>query len=198
MSNAKGKLPRQDEAIAILVLEQVLGVRIEYADAGAGSSSVDGIWRYEDGRRGAVEVTSAECADEMARRFRAQKSGGRECLSGGHDLLDLSGQISTILQEEWVSPNLEKLASASAHENHLYLWGRSQRDDFLFVAVADLLPSTAVELPGCLTDLWLDAGVFRDEGTNRKVRIAHFNARHGWRQFFASYDEASLPQRAGA
>ncbi|GAA1504660.1 hypothetical protein GCM10009740_39750 [Terrabacter terrae] len=83
--------------------------------------------------------------------------------------------------------------ATGVHETHLYLWGRGKRDDFLFSTVAELLPSSPLDLPEGLTDLWLDAWVFRDEGSMRNVTVVHYNQLNGWSTNHASYDEAALP-----
>lgn len=60
MSNAAGAKASREEEIAFLIMENVLGVNIHIADAGAGNMKPDGAWIVEGakGRRGIVESTS--------------------------------------------------------------------------------------------------------------------------------------------
>lgn len=77
MSNAAGAKATREEEIAFLAMEQVLGVDIKLADAGAGDKMPDGSWVYPDGqeRHGIVEVTSPPAASLMVRWARAKKDG---------------------------------------------------------------------------------------------------------------------------
>jgi hypothetical protein len=195
MSNPRGKPPTDTEAIAFAVVGQVLGVDVDHADADGTPSSVDGRWTYPDGRRAALEVTAPEASKEIGERVRAERRGEQVFLNGTVELGNLSEQISSILAEPWAAPNIAKLRATGADETHLYLWGLGLRDDFLFATMSDLLPSVAPLLPDGLTDLWLDAWVFRDEGPIRNVTVVHYNDALGWSTRHASYDESALPAR---
>lgn len=77
MSNVAGATANREEEIAFLALEQVLGVDLKLADAGAGDKKPDGSWVYADGqeRRGIVEVTSPPATSLMGEWARAKKAG---------------------------------------------------------------------------------------------------------------------------
>jgi hypothetical protein len=68
MSNVAGTGASREEEIAFLVMEQVLGVDIRLADAGAGNNMPDGSWTYsgDQKRRGIVEITSPPDTQLMA------------------------------------------------------------------------------------------------------------------------------------
>lgn len=175
----------------------MLGVDVEHADADGTPRSVDGRWTYSDGRRAALEVTAPEASKEIGERIRAEQSGERVFLNGTVQLGNLSSQISSILAEPWAAANVAKLRAAGTDETHLYLWGLGKRDDFLFATIADLLPSMPLHLPDGLTDLWLDAWVFRAEGPMRNVTVVHYSDARGWSTQHARYDESALPARRG-
>lgn len=192
MGNPLGKPPRSDEAIAFAVVGQVLGISVDHADAGGGDGMVDGFWTYPDGRRAVLEVTAGEASQEIGAEVRAWRSGETIQRSGSISLNNLVEQLSQRLTEPWMKPNLEKLRAVNAAEAHLYLWGRGKDDDFLYSTIANALPSTQLPLPAGLTDLWLDAYVFRGAGTLRNVTVVHYSITQGWSSHQAVYDEAIL------
>ncbi|MBB5750104.1 hypothetical protein [Micrococcus sp. TA1] len=193
MGNPRGKPPRSDEAIAFAVVGQVLGITVEHADAGGGDGMVDGLWTYPDDRRAALEVTAGEASKEIGAERRAWRGGKPTDRNGSLSLDDLTGQLSKRLAEPWMEPNLAKLRAVRADETHLYLWGLGREDDFLYSTLAEALPSTEMQLPPGLTDLWLDAYVFRGEDTLRNVTVVRYNLAQGWSLHHAVYDEALLP-----
>jgi hypothetical protein len=193
MSNPRGKPPRNDEAIAFAVVGQVLGISVEHADAGSGDGMVDGLWTYPDGRRAALEVTAGEASQEIGAEVRARRRGETTHRSDSINLDKLVEQLSQRLAEPWMEPNLKKLRAMNAAETHIYLWGRGKDDDFLYSTLADALPSTPMTLPAGLTDIWLDAYVFRCESTLRNVTVVRYNIAQGWSIHQAVYDEAVLP-----
>src|SRR6476660_9237250 len=118
MSNVAGVKASREEEIAFLALEQVLGVDIKLADAGAGDKKPDGSWVYADGQecRGIVEVTSPPATSLMGEWARAKKAG-RPQVEGGSiplRLNELAQVCSEILAEDWARENFDKLLDKSA------------------------------------------------------------------------------------
>lgn len=84
MSNAAGAKASREEEIAFLIMENVLGVDIQLADAGSGDRKPDGAWIYPDqnGRRGIVEVTSPPDKKILKEWAQAKRDGEPQSESG--------------------------------------------------------------------------------------------------------------------
>ena len=97
MSNAASAQATREEELAFLVMEEILGVDIRLADAGAGNKMPDGTWVYPDGqgRRGIVEITSPPAAVLMKEWAAAKREGRPQSESGSIRLLIPEGGVST-------------------------------------------------------------------------------------------------------
>lgn len=132
MSNAAGAKTSREEEIAFLAMEQVLGVDIKLADAGAGNKMPDGTWRSPDDHQslGIVEVTSPPATSLMAswalakREGKPQEEGGSIPLRLG----ELAEICTEMLAEAWAQENLDKLLAQPADERHLFLFARGHKE----------------------------------------------------------------------
>lgn len=204
VSNAAGATARREEEIAFLVMEDVLGVDIQLADAGAGNKKPDGVWTYAggEGRRGIVEVTSPPDASLMAAWARAKRAGQAQTESGStplrwHELADVCTEL---LAEDWARENIDKLAAEAADERHLFLFTRSHRVGHYFYRLSDSYGDDAGEsiddlfLPGGITDVWFRGRATRERPLGvAELRVARFSAGIGWCRYVVKIDEKRLP-----
>ncbi|MET8836979.1 hypothetical protein ABZV78_24115 [Micromonospora sp. NPDC004540] len=207
MSNVAGAKASREEKIAFLALEQVLGVDIKLADAGAGDKKPDGSWVYADGqeRRGIVEVTSPPATRLMGEWARAKKAGQPQTEAGSIPLRwnELAQVCAEMLAEDWARENLNKLLAQSADERHLFLFARGHGegahyfyrlsdsyDDGISEQVDDLI------LPHGISDVWFRgrARWNHDQPLGAKeIWLARFQAESGWRRYVVSIEERHLP-----
>jgi hypothetical protein len=172
MSNAAGAQASREEEIALLAMEEVLGVEIQLADAGAGNKMPDGTWVYPDGegRRGIVEITSPPAASLMS-EWAAAKREGRPQTEGGSvsaRLGELAQVCTDILAEDWAQENLDELLAQPADERHLFLFARGHDVGGYFDRLSDSYedaPAEHVEdlvLPVGISDVWFRGRASRD------------------------------------
>lgn len=104
-------------------MEQVLGVDIKLADAGAGNKKPDGSWVYPESmdRRGIVEVTSPPATSLLAEWARAKRAGQSQTEGGCIPLRlnELAEVCIEMLAQGWASENYAKLLAQPADERHL-------------------------------------------------------------------------------
>lgn len=202
MSNAAGSKTSREEEIAFLILEQVLGVSICLADAGAGNKKPDGVWTCPDGeRRGIVEVTSPPDAPLMKGWAQAKRDGlpQWECGSISARIGELHEVCAELLAADWALGNIAKLRAEPADERHLFLFGRSHRVQSDFYRLSDTYQDGSSEtvedliLPEGITDLWCRGRARREEPWATKVWVARFQAGVGWNRYVADIDERHLP-----
>lgn len=204
VSNAAGATARREEEIAFLAMEQVLGVDIRLADAGAGNKKPDGTWVYPDGqgRRGIVEVTSPPDKELMADWARAKKAGELQSESGLIPVRwnQLAQVCTELLAQDWALENVAKLVAEAADERHLYLFARSYRVGDYFYRLSDSYDDDAAEqiddlvLPEGITDVWFGGRARRDEAMGAaELRVARFQAGTGWCRHVVSVEETGLP-----
>ncbi len=76
-SNRVGAQASREEEIALLAMEEVLGIEIQLADAGAGNKVPDGAWVHPggEGRQGIVEITSPPATSLMSEWAAAKRDG---------------------------------------------------------------------------------------------------------------------------
>lgn len=211
MSNMCGATPSREEEIAFLALEQVLGVDIKLADAGAGDKMPDGIWVYSgsQARRGIVEVTSPPATSLMSEWARARREGRPQAESGSIPLRwnELAQVCSEMLAEDWAKENFDKLLAQPADERHLFLFARSYKDGHYFYRLSEPCDDGTVEhiddiiLPSGISDVWFSGRAWRDTdhplGT-MELRLARFQAESGWHSYVVRIEEWQLPSPKNA
>lgn len=206
MSNAVGAKARREEAIAFLAMEQVLGIDISLADAGAGDKMPDGSWIYPDsrGRKGIVEVTSPPSKSLLAEWARAKREGQPQTESGSIPtrLNQLAQVCAETLATQWACQNFEKLLSQSADERHLFLFARQHRDGSYFYRLSDSYEGGTGEdvddlvLPNGISDVWFRGRASRDVSDPlgvTQLRLARFQATSGWHRYTVRIEERQLP-----
>ncbi|WP_344514074.1 hypothetical protein [Dactylosporangium maewongense] len=210
MSNAAGAKATREEEIAFRAMEQVLGIDIKLADAGAGNNMPDGAWVYPDGqeRRGIVEVTSPPAAHLMRRWARARKAGLPLTESGSIPLRlnELAQVCDEILAADWARDNIDKLLAQPADERHLFLFGRRHAEEHYFFRLSDLdddgkpEPVDDLVLPQGISDVWFRgrARLDRDQppdqlGDTIELRLARFHAESGWHRHVVQIEDRHLP-----
>lgn len=202
MSNAAGSKSSREEEIAFLLLEEILGVNICLADAGAGNKKPDGAWTYPDGhRRGIVEVTSPPDATLMKRWAQAKRDGLPQWESGSipSRIGELHDVCTELLATDWALGNIAKLRAEPADERHLFLFGRSHRFQSHFYRLSDTYEDGSSEpvedliLPEGITDLWCRGRARREEPWATQVWVARFQTGVGWKRYVANIDERHLP-----
>jgi hypothetical protein len=198
MSNATGAKASREEEIAFLIMENVLGVDIHLADAGAGNRKPDGAWTSAGAkeRRGIVEVTSPP-DKELLKEWAQAKRDGEPQSEGGSippRLNELDQVCKEFLAEDWARENIAKLQAEPADERHLFLFGRSHRVQYYFYRLSDEdEPVGDLVLPEGLSSVW-----FRGRAVSRpewgiRVWVARFEAGSGWHRHAVDIDERHLP-----
>ncbi|MEC3854280.1 hypothetical protein [Paenarthrobacter ureafaciens] len=203
MSNSSGAKASREEEIAFLIMENVLGVDIHLADAGAGNKKPDGAWAGvgAKGRRGIVEITSPPDKELLKKWAKAKRDGKPQSESGSISLrLNELDQVCTeLLDEDWARENIAKLRAEPADERHLFLFGRSHRVESYFYRLSDESDEGLAEPVG---DLVLSEGLssvwFRGKAVRRpdwgiRVWVARFQAGSGWHRHAIDIDERCLP-----
>ncbi|WP_430788092.1 hypothetical protein [Actinoplanes sp. G11-F43] len=207
MSNLASAKASREEEIAFLALEQVLGVDIMLADAGAGDKKPDGTWVYPGGRQrtGVVEITSPPAERLMGTWARAKKAGQPQVESGSIPLRwnQLAEVCAEMLAEDWARENIDKLLSQSADERHLFLFARSHKDGgHHFYRLSDSYDDGATEhvedlvLPAGISDVWFRGRAQRDPEYplgQATLRLARFQAGSGWQRYVVTIQELHLP-----
>jgi hypothetical protein len=204
MSNLAGAKARREEEIAFLVMEQVLGVDIRLADAGAGNKKPDGSWVCpgDQERRGIVEVTSPPDTRLMSAWARAKRAGGSQSESGAIPLRwnELAQVCAELLAEEWARENVAKLLAEPADERHLFLFARSHRVGAYFYRLSDSYgegtaePVDDIVLPQGITDVWFRGRARRDGPSDTsELWVSRFQAGSGWHRYVARIAERHLP-----
>ena len=165
MSNAAGAKASREEEIAFLVMEQVLGVDIKLADAGAGDKMPDGSWVYPGAqeRQGIVEITSPPATSLMSEWARAKKEGRSQTEGGSIPVRwnELAQVCTEMLEEGWASENVDDLVLPHGISD-IWFRGRAKRD---------------LGRPLGTTELW----------------VARFQAGSGWHRYVARIEEQHLP-----
>jgi len=207
MSNVAEAKASREEEIAFLALEQVLGVDIKLADAGAGDKKPDGCWVYADGqeRRGIVEVTSPPATSLMGEWARAKKAGQPRTEGGSIPLRlnELAHVCSEMLAEDWARENFDKLLAQSADERHLFLFSRGYREGgHYFYRLSDSYDDGTAEhvddlvLPQGISDVWFRGRASRDSDQPfgaMELWLARFQAGSGWHRYVVRIEERHLP-----
>lgn len=206
MGNAAGTTASREEEIAFLAMEQVLGVEIKLADAGAGNKMPDGSWIYPDGqaRQGIVEITSPPAASLMSTWAHAKRVGQPRTESGSIPLRlnELAQVCSELLSESWARENLDKLLAQSADERHLFLFARTYKQSNYFYRLSDTYDDATSEhvddfvLPPGISDVWF-RGRARPESDQlagtMQLWLARFQAGSGWHRYVVNIEERDLP-----
>jgi hypothetical protein len=206
MSNAAGAQASREEEIALLAMEEVLGVDIWLADAGAGNKMSDGTWVYPDepDRRGIVEITSPP-AKELMKEWAAAKRKGRPQIEEGcldPRLGELAQVCTEMLATEWAKENLDKLLAKPAEERHLFLFARGHDVAHYFYRLTDSYDDRPPEhvgdllLPDGISDVWFRGRARRDPQDRQgstEVWLARFQVGAGWHRYVVSMEEQHLP-----
>ncbi|MFI7025749.1 hypothetical protein ACIBMZ_23840 [Micromonospora sp. NPDC049900] len=207
MSNVAGAKTSREEEIAFLALEQVLGVDIKLADAGAGNRKPDGSWVYPDEqrRRGIVEVTSPPATSLMREWARAKKAGRPQIESGSIALRwnELAQVCAEMLAEGWARDNLDKLRAHPADERHLFLFSRGHSGGaHYFYRLSDSYADGSIEhvddivLPPGISDVWFRGRARRDLGQplgSAELWLARYQTGSGWHRYVVRIEEQQLP-----
>ncbi|WBB91461.1 hypothetical protein [Verrucosispora sp. WMMC514] len=207
MSNVAGANASREEEIAFLAIEQVLGVDIKLADAGAGDKKPDGSWVYPGSqqRTAIVEVTSPPAAELMVKWARAKKEGRPQFESGSIPLRlnELAEVCAEMLAEDWARENIDKLLAQPADERHLFLFARLYKDGgHYFYRLSDSYGDGITEhvddltLPMGISDVWFRGRAQRDlrqPNGRAQLRLARFQAKAGWRRYVVWIEELHLP-----
>ncbi|MCM3780920.1 hypothetical protein [Microbacterium hydrocarbonoxydans] len=206
MSNVVGAQASREEEIAFLAMEEVLGIQIQLADAGAGNKVPDGAWIYPggEGRQGIVEITSPPATSLMSEWATAKRNGTPQSESGSVPTRfgELAEVCTEMLAEDWAQENLDKLLARAADERHLFLFGRGHDILHYFYRLSDSCgdaPSEPVQdlvLPEGISDVWFRGRSTRDaqdrQGSST-VQLARFQSGIGWHRYVASMEERQLP-----
>lgn len=207
MSNAREATASREEEIAFLAMEQVLGVDIRLADAGAGDKKPDGSWHYPDNqdRLGIVEITSPPATSLMSKWARAKRDGQPQTEGGSIPLRlnELAQVCAEMLVEDWAVENIDKLVSQPADERHLFLFARGhQEGGQYFYRLSDSYGDATAEhvddlvLPDGISDVWFRGRSRRDLdkplGTTT-IWLARFQAESGWHRYVVHIEEQNLP-----
>jgi hypothetical protein len=203
MSNAAGAKASREEEIAFLIMEDVLGVDIQLADAGAGNKKPDGIWVSvgTKGHRGIVEITSPPDEKLLRKWAQAKRDGQPQSESGSMPLrLNELDQVCTgLLAEDWARGNIAKLQEEPAAERHLFLFGRSHKIQSYFYRLSDEADSSRAEpagdldLPKGLDSVWFRGRAARGPEWGIRIRVARFQMGSGWHRHTVDIDERHLP-----
>lgn len=206
MSNAAGAQASREEEIALLAMEEVLGVEIQLADAGAGNKMPDGTWVYPDGegRRGIVEITSPPASSLMKEWAAAKREGRPQTESGSVPAMlgELAQVCTEMLAQDWAHENFDKLLAQPADERHLFLFARGHDVGGYFYRLSDTYedaPAEHVEdlgLPAGISDVWFRGRASRDRQDRQgssSLWLARFQAGVGWHRYVVSMEEQQLP-----
>jgi hypothetical protein len=207
MSNVAGATTSREEEIAFLTLEQVLGVDIKLADAGAGDKKPDGSWVYSDEskRHGIVEVTSPPATNLMREWARAKKAGRPQTESGSIALRwnELAQVCAEMLAEDWARENLDKLLANPADERHLFLFSRRHTEGgHYFYRLSDSYADGSTEhvddlvLPNGISDVWFRGRARRELDQPlgpTEIWLARFQTGLGWCRYVVRIEERQLP-----
>ena len=203
MSNAAGTKASREEEIAFLIMEDVLGVDVHLADAGAGNKKPDGAWVYPDqnGRRGIVEVTSPPDKQLLKKWAQAKRDGEPQSESGSIPLRlnELDQVCMDLLAEDWAQENVAKLLAEPADERHLFLFGRSHRVQSYLYRLSDEYEDSRIEsvgdlvLPRGLSSVWFRGRAAPGQSWDTRVWVARFQTGSGWHRHVVDIDERHLP-----
>ncbi|WP_284984399.1 hypothetical protein [Arthrobacter sp. efr-133-TYG-118] len=203
MSNPTGAKASRGEEIAFLIMENVLGVDIHLADAGAGNQKPDGAWASTGAKaqRGIVEITSPPAHKLLKKWAQAKRDGEPQSESGSGPLrLNELDQLCTeLLAEDWALENIEKLQAEPADERHLFLFGRSHKVQHYFYRLSDEFDNGQAEpvgdlvLPEGLTSVWFRGRAVRRPEWGWRVWAARFETGSGWHRHAVDIDERHLP-----
>lgn len=203
MSNAAGAKASREEEIAFLIMENVLGVDIHLADAGAGNQKPDGAWVDTDakGLRGIVEITSPPDKQLLKKWAQAKRDGKPQSESGSIPLRlnELDQVCAELLAEDWALENIAKLQAEPADERHLFLFGRSHRIESYFYRLSDELDNGRFEpvgdfiLPEGLNTVWFRGRAARRSEWGIQIWVARFQTGSGWHRHAVEIDERRLP-----
>lgn len=203
MSNAAGTKASREEEIAFLIMENVLGVDIHLADAGAGNQKPDGDWLSmgPEGRRGIAEITSPPDKQLLKKWAKAKRDGVPQSESGSIPLRlnELDQVCIELLEEAWALENIAKLLAEPADERHLFLFGRSHRIQSYFYRLSDEFDNGRAEsigdlvLPEGLSSVWFRGRAARLSEWGFRVWVARFEAGSGWHRDTVDIDERQLP-----
>ncbi|HEY3469155.1 MAG TPA: hypothetical protein VGL47_28755 [Amycolatopsis sp.] len=189
-------------------MEQILGVDIRLADAGAGDKMPDGSWVMPDGQgRGIVEVTSPPATKLMADWARAKKEGRPQTESGSVPLRmnELAAVCTELLETSWALENIRKLQNQHANERHLFLFARGHDVGHYFYRLSDSYGDRSAEtvedlvLPDGISDVWFRGRASREPDRPlgaAQVRLARFQAGVGWQCHVVDIEERDLPSPA--
>lgn len=207
MSNVVGAKASREEELAFLAMEQVLGIEIKLADAGAGDKKPYGIWVYPDDqeRQGIVEITSPPATSLISEWARAKKSGQPQTEGGSVPLRlnELAQACTEMLAEDWASENIAKLLAQPADERHLFLLARGHKEGgHYFYRLSDSYDDGTAEhvddlvLPQGISDVWFRGRARREFdqplGTT-ELWLARFQAGSGWHRYMGRIEEQHLP-----
>lgn len=203
MSNAAGTRSSREEEIAFLIMEDVLGVDIHLADAGAGDKEPDGAWTIasESGRGGIVEITSPPDKELLKKWAQAKRDGVPQAESGSIPvyLNELDKFCTDLLGEDWALENIAKLLAKPADERHLFLFGRSYKFESYFYRLSDEYDTGRAEpvghlvLPDGLSSVWFRGRAAHYHEWGIRIWVARFQTGSGWHRQAVDIDERHLP-----
>ncbi|WP_131798144.1 hypothetical protein [Clavibacter tessellarius] len=199
---------RREEEIAFLVMEQVLGVDIQLADANGADKMPDGVWVSRDGQtRCIVEITSPPADRLMAKWAKAKREGRPQAESGSIPLRrnELADVCVELLATDWAVGNINKLQAQRADERHLFLFGRGHYIQHYFCRLSDPYEDGSPEsvsnlvLPDGISDVWFRGRAPRKPGQLLgpiEVYLARYSAGPGWQRYVVEIEEQDLPSPA--
>ena len=206
MSNRAEATASREEEIAFLAMEQVLGVEIGLADAGAGAKMPDGSWMYPgQERQGVVEITSPPADRLMTEWARGKKARRPQTEDGSIPLRlnDLAQVCAEMFAEDWARENFDKLLAQPADERHLFLFARGHEEGghYLYRLSDSYDDGTAehvgdLALPDGISDVWFLGRAWRaPHGPmgGMELRLARFQSGSGWRRHVVRIEEQNLP-----
>lgn len=203
MSNSVGTQASREEELALLIMENVLGVDIQLADAGAGNNKPDGSWVISDAirYRGIVEITSPPDTKLMKQWAKDKREGRRQSEGGSIPIYwnKLDKFCTDLLSEDWALKNIAKLLNEPADERHFFLFGRSYRVESYFARLSDEYKEGPIEfindiaLPEGLNSVWFAGRAARCDEWRMRIWVARFQAESGWHRYTVDIDERNLP-----
>ena len=189
-------------------MEQVLGVDIRLADAGAGDKKPDGEWTDPaTGSRCIVEVTGPTETNLLRSWAEAKRSGRPQHESGCMPVRwgELAQVCSEILAEQWAVENIAKLVAEPAGQRHLFLFARGERYGDYFKRLSDVFedgvrePVQNLVMPTGIDCVWFRGRAQALSSEARTLNLARFDlAQGGWERHVVSIQESMLPAPAAS
>lgn len=149
------------DGIELAVYDQIgeiLGVEVQHHDDGSSQGMFDAVLIYPDGSKAALEVTSNQSAEFM-RKYVENRRNGKLNMVGSSDSRGVDSfatWLDSVLDEDSVSSNFDKLDRSGLLEQHLVLIVRgTEAEALMYDMSVSALPTTDPKLPRTCSNLWV-------------------------------------------